>query len=720
MKKFAFLLIMLFVISICSYGQKANSHKLNPSPQDRIEVFKKSDIIANKDLLDIGDTLWFEDFGGGSVPAGWEVYDSTNNNFNWKWSDVGPNGAWTYPSGSDWPAHISPINSTTSSNGFMMLPSDNYNTNQTTGEMTSPIVTMNAYFKTSAIDCSSDTSVMVIFQQLFRFCCSESDAVFSLGVSNNDTIWHEFDIRHGIIGNKVTDDPDIVKVNITDLAAGHSTVYLRFWQTGVSHYYWMIDDIALVVAPDNDLQVDHTFISAIATYPNGSDFHGFYSKIPVSQIVPLFYQADAKNFGNDIQTDVTLTVDVFDEDSALVFTGTDDTVQLSKDSIASLVLADYYTPVGPGIFSSHFQISQDQADDLPENNVYDAAKYEVTDNKIFARDADRNTTVSVSQYQNWTDGDFVGNTYFITNSENVTSLSMYISTSSDLGETVVPQVHINNGAAWNDYSLQIDGDEHEIVAEDLGTWITLDLIPYAAGSETLLPQTEYCAGIEMYIGENHELYLGADDDIYTHMFDYEARLRIAGDWGWISKAACVRMNLEGAILPPKFISAPNKIIYTGGYDYNVIVTDPNGLSVTITATDIPDGMIITDNGDNTATVTGYPTGSAVNDSVFISLNADNGTAQNEQNYYAKIWLGMENYNPTTICIYPNPSKGIVNITNATDSHISVYNIVGELVNEIVQAKDINKIDLSPYGSGTYIVKVISGDNVITKKVSILK
>jgi hypothetical protein len=721
MKKLTFLFLLFFVISILSYGQKVNYTHFNETQQSQVEIYKKSDVMAHKDILDIGDTLWYEDFGGGALPAGWQVYDSTGNNFNWIWSLEGPNGAYTYPSGSGWPNHINPLNSTTAANGFMLLPSDYYNT--TPGGVIVPnIITMNAYFMTSPIDCSTDTSVMVVFQQLFRFCCSDADAVFSLGVSIDGTTWYEYDVRHGISGNKITDDPDIVKVNITDVAAGQDTVYLHFWQTGVSHYYWMIDDIALVVAPDNDIQIDQTYISALAEYPNGMDFHGFYSKIPASQIMQMFYQADAFNFGNDLQTNIILSVDVTDTiTGATVFSGTDDTIQLSKDSIAALVLQDYFTPAGPGVFSSHFELTQDQTDDVPENNVYDAVSYSVTDNNIFARDAKRTTSVSITQYANWADGDFAGTTYFITNSVNVLSISMYISSSSWLGETIIPQLHINNGAAWDDYTVQIEGDEHEIVAEDLGTWITLPLIPYVVGSEILLAQTEYCAGVEMYLGDRR-LYLGADDDAKTHMFSYEARLRIAQNWGWISRMPMIRLNLDGAVLPPVFTSAPNKIIYTGDpwYHYDVTVSDPNGLPVTITSTDLHDGLTITDNGDNTATVTGYPTGATLNDSVLISLKADNGTSQNEQNFYAKVTWGINDINDSKIKIYPNPSKGLINITNTLNSQLFVYNLVGEVITSIKNAKATTQIDLSGYGAGTYIVKVISGDQVVNQKLNLIR
>ena len=67
-----------------------------------------------------------------------------------------------------------------------------------------------------------------------------------------------------------------------------------------------------------------------------------------------------------------------------------------------------------------------------------------------------------------------------------------------------------------------------------------------------------------------------------------------------------------------------------------------------------------------------------------------------------------------INIYPNPATDIINITNAENSTIEIYNIAGELV---ISTTETN-IDVSTLTNGTYLIKVIAEDNIITEIINI--
>ncbi|MCX6256464.1 MAG: T9SS type A sorting domain-containing protein [Bacteroidia bacterium] len=710
------LISLICVISMMARGQSLLNPDAAGNTEKNVEFFNKFDM---KNLLGVGDTLWVEDFSEGHIPADWEVYDSTGHNYLWIWSVEGPNGCHTWPPGGHYPERIAPINSTTAANGFMMLPSDYYNT-LPNGDMDTNLTIMNSYLKTMAIDCSADTSVMVVFQQQFRYCCSESTARFSLGVSNDGVTWYEHDLRNHIVAKKTSEDPEFVRVNITNIAAGQSTVYLRFWQSGVSQYYWMIDDIALVVAPDNDLQISRTYISSLVNSASGTGYHGFYSKIPTTQIMPMFYECDVKNIGNKIQTGISLTMDVKNQNNTQVFTDEENTNQMPFDSLAAFVSFSYFTPPGAGAYTSTFHVSQDQTDQVPQNNTYIAKPINVTYNKIFARDASLTGSTAPSEYANSSDGDFMGLTYFITNQENVSSISAFISAGSDTGGLVFPELYWNNRHSTYDYFLQISGPGRSISPSDIGTWVTFDLYQFNQVEKVLIPHTEYCAGLKFNTG-NRSILLGADDDYLTHMFNYESRLRIGGAWGWVNRLALVRLNLEGAILPPVFTTAPVKRIKFGGnYVYQPRVNDPNGLNISISPVILPVGLTLTDHGDGTALITGYPDGLQLNDSVMITIGADNGKASNIQNYYIKAvdMSGVSQLTEKTF-IYPNPSAGKLMIVGAANSTILVYNILGERIASFVNTGTYTMIDLSPYGKGSYCIQVISGGKVVMSGIQII-
>ena len=77
-------------------------------------------------------------------------------------------------------------------------------------------------------------------------------------------------------------------------------------------------------------------------------------------------------------------------------------------------------------------------------------------------------------------------------------------------------------------------------------------------------------------------------------------------------------------------------------------------------------------------------------------------------------------NNDVINIYPNPTKGELYITNAENSTIYVYNIIGEVLYSIDNAATVNTIDISSFAEGAYIVRIVSDKYVVTKKINLIK
>ncbi len=75
-------------------------------------------------------------------------------------------------------------------------------------------------------------------------------------------------------------------------------------------------------------------------------------------------------------------------------------------------------------------------------------------------------------------------------------------------------------------------------------------------------------------------------------------------------------------------------------------------------------------------------------------------------------MGLEESEKERINVYPNPSNGTVTIDGLEVIEVQVYNALGQLVKE---TKD-NVIDLSGQATGTYIIKVITTSETITKRI----
>ncbi|MBI5218357.1 MAG: T9SS type A sorting domain-containing protein [Bacteroidia bacterium] len=89
-------------------------------------------------------------------------------------------------------------------------------------------------------------------------------------------------------------------------------------------------------------------------------------------------------------------------------------------------------------------------------------------------------------------------------------------------------------------------------------------------------------------------------------------------------------------------------------------------------------------------------------------------------------IGLTIQNPTglkevvtnnTVTVYPNPTTGILNITNVENAVISVYNMLGQ---EVLKANNVKSIDMNNMQGGSYFVKIQTKDNVITKKINLVK
>jgi hypothetical protein len=61
--------------------------------------------------------------------------------------------------------------------------------------------------------------------------------------------------------------------------------------------------------------------------------------------------------------------------------------------------------------------------------------------------------------------------------------------------------------------------------------------------------------------------------------------------------------------------------------------------------------------------------------------------------------------------YPNPTTGVINIETTANENVYLYDITGKLIKNITLNKGNNRIDLTEYPSGNYLLK---GNTVSTK------
>lgn len=428
--------------------------------------------------------FWTEDFSAG-FPASWTLIDSSGI-CPWTYSD---DGSWGNFNGNSATAGAAGISSTSAANGFLICDQDSAN-HFTYGQPSSTNYQyLSSYFATSAINCSGRSSVILSFEQFFRY---NNGVSLNVQVSNNGTTWTTYDVSGGVANNTASANADLVTLNISNEAANQTTVYLRFgWSARV--YYWMIDDIALSEADPNDAII-------------GDNWWGWgqgqrqYYKMPMNQVTPVtFYSEVANNTGatlNNVFSEVTVN------NPAQVFQGTSSQMSLAAVEMDTFVVATNWTPSTVGSYTVDFTCDLSGATDGNPLNNDDSDSLMVTAT-LYGVDNLTNgseSTASISNFSNNTGQEFrIGNVYEIVNNDEIQCIEIGIANAAQNdAKPIYAEVHV-----WDPvnevWELRGTTDIYDITTGDLGQIISLPLFTPAsvlAGEEALVVAGHYGGAID--------------------------------------------------------------------------------------------------------------------------------------------------------------------------------------------------------------------------------
>lgn len=206
--------------------------------------------------------FWQENFNAGVIPTGWKNVALNDSNVVWTVTDQPYPGSY----GRDYQAP--PIAS--ASRGYHLQIAPGVKVNKNIRKWKKSGIAPEAYIQTPAIDCSKHKSVVLTFQQNFFWGEWEQRTDRSgliVGVSNDGQHWQTYDVHNHIAPTEDCPNPMNVELNITREAAGHKTVYIRFWWQHMYQWYWMVDDVALSEAFPSDVQA-----MKIASKTDGNSF----------------------------------------------------------------------------------------------------------------------------------------------------------------------------------------------------------------------------------------------------------------------------------------------------------------------------------------------------------------------------------------------------------------------------------------------------------------
>jgi len=256
------------------------------------------------------DCIWESDFTDASD---WDLdHDSSDCSLDW---EIGEN----LECGGFYP--ISPIES---ADGFYaMLDSDEYGGEEGGTETEDSWLTM-----ANPVDLSDFDNVVVEIDTWYQsynlercFLVVSTDGTFPTNLDPTTTanpaegIYELFpDLSGEVQAN--TGNPAKISINISEAAGGEEQVWVRFNWTGTWGYAWFIDNVCIAEQPADDIALNYGVVSHNGT---GEE----YGRVPTSQIVDdVNCAGQVFNFGSAAQNNVELTMTVTDSDGYDVTTET--------------------------------------------------------------------------------------------------------------------------------------------------------------------------------------------------------------------------------------------------------------------------------------------------------------------------------------------------------------------------------------------------------------
>lgn len=508
-----------------------------------------------------------------------------------------------------------------------------------------------------------------------------------------DTIWVEDDSV--LVINSGVDWPwdsyiaYVSRINITEYQG--QNINIAFQYIGLDGAQFILDSITVydfVIPANPDL--------VVKGYHNSQ-----YTIVPVEQVQEYDFSAKVKNLGADLVNTTFVNVNI-EEDST--YTGIGNIIlPLNYENSTYVSIIPGYEP--ETVMDHTVTFSAVLSSDVDPGNNNDTLVISVSDS-VYARD--NGIPTGALGFGEGSEGT-LGQIFQLFEEDTLTSVSVYLTGSQTAGEILSVDIYDFEYTPVNIITSTV---EYTLTYET--GWVTLPLLCGGA----LLPPGKYFVGVnETEIGY---LSIGTTE---SNFFP---------NTGWVSFAGNPWATNESYALDLTYLLRANLA-------KNPVITE---LEVAFSAS--TDTVYLFDSGqvDFTDISTGYP------DS--WHWNFDDGGTSTEQNpshiyfepgaynveltayigvtcsdfFTKKIYViaasNIENEQiDELIKIFPNPAFDDINIVNAGNADVFVYNIMGELLISKTDAANHFSIDVRSLPAGMYLIKIITNDRIITKKITVI-
>jgi len=572
----------------------------------------KSAITSSRSSRASGDTLWSNDFSDASE---WEYNgfqigtSNTDNTFGVRALDD---------------------SLTSAANGFASYFSSNL-----TEEPTEEFFLKN---KTS-IDLSEVTGAYVTFDSYYVKWYEDILLAVHSSAGYSDTISYFHEVPRGYGSSNPTNK----RFNISK-ACGDSAVTVEFiFRPSGRGYGWQIDDVAIIEANDNDVEIERYFVDM-----NGIGIYGGIPRMLTDSVTVTGY---VRNNGKNTADKVKMIVALGDEDKEVSRAKTaSDTNSLAPGELATISASGDVYGDGFGYYSWLVASEKEGADQDQLNNVFGDVFTTAFTDTTYARASYFYNPVGTSE--SWGGaGAFKGATYFVYDSTQISSVSVLLDSNTTKNARFVGKVYfvddtLGRTELYKTDTFQVDsftenfnGMQFEQVTvgfdvDSNGGWLApnkrLHELP-----DTAYPD-HYLVGVEMVTAADSSSMSIVSDFYFLHNHTWSSWIYYPAAEKWYYESSTPHIYLN--IAAPIYVEEP---------------TDTTSIEE------------------------------------FMFEDAQ---------------------------VYPNPASHQLNIAGLYGADVQIFNILGELVYINAEMSDFEVLDVSTLPRGSYIIKIVSGDMVATKKI----
>lgn len=541
--------------------------------------------------------IWSDDF---STPANWTMNNtSAPTPYDWvittNQGDI-PNAA----------PELQPFNSTSNANGFALINSDGQPGN---ADGDGAIV---AGIRTAApIDITGQTNLVIRYQHSYRWW----HEIRGMRVSFDGTTWFDYDVTsdtggtfpNGYPNNQNSENPVQEAINISsNIPLGATQMWIEFYYNDNDFWawYWVVDDVEVIVQPDNDLQIWSAFVS-------GANNGGIeYGRTP-SNHVDASWNVGAQVYNFGVLDQATLTLD------------SDFTAFTSQGTLATLASGDTAiiesteTPtLSVGVYTGDYTLqSLGEQTGSPEfgDNTYQRV-FEITNN-VYSLDGQGNhpaahedyDRIGTASFNNAADALVLAGLYMVKNADQVSGLRVLLDPATVAGGSIYGSLKDTATFYQNDMSSLFQSAEVVIAQSD----IDQGYVDILFDGPQALNAGAYYAAVELYSNANANNIVVVDDQtvpqpnaasmiyiqgdqIYTNGTGIGIRMLMGDGWG----AGLDENTLAGVSVYPN----PSNGVITVGND--------NNIEGEVTVQDIAGRVVFSGdlNGNTTIDLSGNGTG----------------------------------------------------------------------------------------------------------------